>query len=720
MSLLLRPGPRVNPKRRFAISPLPRRIALALFRLHIENGMSVAVSMAAVGVGSGLLFGRDVAVLAATGAWCVSVVDQPAPVATNARIFAAAVAGTTLITFLAALAQGSPLALGLLVAAMSMSVGLITVFGRRALGLGVAAVLALMFGMAGQGTTGAVMHAGIFAAGGVAYAAVALSLASLLDDRNRRLFLGEAMRAFSRYVAAKAELYDPHGKPRPALQHLVEAHADLVERLQAARDTIFAGRRTRKRARWIAALLALLDCFDTTLSSDADVETLRNAGHPHLMRRIRALTNDLARDVEALTSALVTHSTPAALESRKEQFQAIGDEVARLARAVEGSEPLAISAFRSTYHKLVQTAMRLHRLADAIGAGKDTPQIPDSLDLSLFMQAESISFGALKAQMTLSSPILRYAIRLTLAMTSAYLLTLIVPRYVHGGWVLLTTALILRANYSITRRRRDDRVVGNLIGCVATALLIFILPPNALAVCIVLAIGAAHAFGAVDYRVTAFAACVSALLQLQLMAPAAHPLFLERMLDTLIGAGLAWGFSYVLPSWERRRIPRLVAKLVAADRAYADAALSRALADQSTRLARKQAHDAAANLSMTVRRLADEPQLDRRALVALNELLAANYLLASDLASMRVLFRLRKDELDPKQADELLAGARKSVAETFAASGATKPGAPQRLRQSLGDLGGANATVSLRRRLVYVERAAKRVADLAVRALREV
>ena len=65
----------------------------------------------------------------------------------------------------------------------------------------------------------------------------------------------------------------------------------------------------------------------------------------------------------------------------------------------------------------------------------------------------------------------------------------------------------------------------------------------------------------------------------------------------------------------------------------------------------------------------DEPHLDRRALVALNELLAANYLLASDLASMRVLFRIRDKELEPLSTEELLSLCRSNVTATFSLGG---------------------------------------------------
>jgi uncharacterized membrane protein YccC len=149
-------------------------------------------------------------------------------------------------------------------------------------------------------------HTAVFAAGGIGYAGFALLMGVVLDDRNRRLFLGEAIRAFGAYVAAKAELYEPHVRARLAEQALIEAHAAFVERLQGARDMIFFGTRTPNRVRWMAALIALLDSFDFVLSSDADIETLRQSVHRHLLQRLGALTTDIAENAQELALALVT------------------------------------------------------------------------------------------------------------------------------------------------------------------------------------------------------------------------------------------------------------------------------------------------------------------------------------------------------------------------------------------------------------------------------
>jgi len=704
-----------------AIWSIPRRLGVALFRVHIENGMSVSLGMAVVGLGTSLLFGRDIGILAATGALCASVVDHPGPPAVRARMFALAAGGTTALTVLTILAKETPWLLGLLVTAMSFTTGLISAYGRRAIGLGVAAALALLFGMSASGPLHPLWHAAIFGGGGLAYSVVAMAMAALLDDRNRRLFLAEAIRAFGAYAAAKAELYDPRTRVRLTQQSLIEAHQAFVERLQAARDIIFVGKRTPTRMRWMAALLSLLDCFDMILSSDADVETLRQSAHRHLMRRVGALTADIAADAQELALVLVTPGKDAVFSGHEDELAAIRDEVARLERAAGGdSEPLAVSAFRSTGHKLALTISRLKRLTEAIAARSDAPpKIPD-VDLSLFMQVESMNPKVLLAQFSLSSPVMRYAIRFTLAMVSGYVVTLFAPQMTHGGWVLLTTALIMRASYSITKQRRNDRIVGTVAGCVVAAILVHTLPQGWLFLPMLVTVGAAHAFATVNFRVTALSASITALLSLHFLAPGTSIVFVERIVDTLVGAALAWLFSFLLPSWEWRNVPKLIATMVKADRDYASHALRRIRDDQIYRLARKRAHDAVANLSATVRRLADEPQISRHGLFALHELLAANYTLASDLASMRVLFRLRAKELEPASADALLETARTNVVLALAAHDSKVAPVARLSRRSLGEsLGGANAMISLRRRLIHIERTAERVAAMATAAVRD-
>jgi uncharacterized membrane protein YccC len=278
----------------------------------------------------------------------------------------------------------------------------------------------------------------------------------------------------------------------------------------------------------------------------------------------------------------------------------------------------------------------------------------------------------------------------------------------------------MRANYSVTRQRRWDRISGTLIGCALAVTLIAVLPAPALLLLILLAVGTSHAYGTVKYRITATTASISSLLLLHFSDPLGHAQFVERIVDTLIGGALSWGFSYLLPHWERDDLPRTVKTLLAADTAFAEAALSRQHVYLHYRLARKKTLDAVAQLSGTIRRLADEPHANRRALAALGALLGANYLLAAELSSMPVLVRLRDKDLDRAVAEAaiaatrarvtcILAGAEAGPAEVGAEAGDAAVGAGQDAQPSNA------AMLVLGRRLAHIELAARKVARLAAR-----
>lgn len=699
---------------------LSRRLGFALFRLHIENGIAVAICMAVVGAGFYLAFGLSVTVLAYTGAVCASVVDQPSRFSIKPPIFAGTVLATGIISLLAALSGGAALGLGLLVAALSFIAALISAYGRRALGVGVAAVLALVLGMSGQKDTllTAIEHTAIFAGGGAAYAVLALMMGALLDNRNRRVVLGEALRAFANYLRAKAAVFDPTETHKPSLRALIEANGVLAENLQIARDMIYAGRMTDRRLQYANALTALVDCFEQILSSDADIEILRRSQHRHLLRRMRSLTVDFAQDIDSLVVELAARRYGIAAIDHHPQLRAIAGEMARLAKTppADADEQIARAAFSSTHTKLARAVAQLDRLASVIRRAEPLTDTKRILNLAAFMQQETTSPRVLLAQFKISSPTMRYAIRLTLAMTVGYLITMLFPDYVHGGWILLTTALIMRANYSITRQRRNDRVLGTLLGCIVSAALIRFLPGQWPLAVVILSVGISHAFGAVNYRITALAASVSALLLIHYMYPGTAPLFFERIVDTLIGAALATGFSFLLPSWERRNVPQLVNNLIKNDCVFAEQALTRAPVEQSYRLARRNALDSVSALSSAARRLLDEPGADKQTLAALNELLSANYLFASDLTSVRTALLARASQLDAPSTDDVLSAARGIVLDTLAEDRQARAERPDHLRRrGLSELPSTAALPFLRRRLLHIERSARNVAALAAR-----
>jgi len=695
---------------------LPKQVSLAMFRVHLENGLAVAIGVGLTGLVVGAALGLDAGMAAAAGAICVSITDQPDPLRQKPWLIGFGLLSACFFSALSSAAHFDKTAFLAAVAFTGLWVGLVSAYGKRAINVATTSILAFIFTMAEHSYGGgdALDHFILFACGTIFYATYALVCAYLFDDRARRLLLAEAMRAFTAYMRAKAALYNPDSEGPAAFRALIESHATLADRLQAARDALYARKRSVLQRKRIDVLIALLDLFETVLSSDADIELLRHAKARELLWRFNSCIHLIADEVERLTLALRDSRPHAEPRAHTEQMAALVEAVRQAREAAPGDE---------TLYAFAATALKL-QLADQYGAAlacaldRDTPPsaIAADLDLDLFRQDTPHGLSVLVQQFHTRSPALRYGLRLSLAMMAGYGLTWIFPSLAQAHWILLTIALIMRANYSVTRQRRWDRVTGTLIGCALALLFLNTLPPWSLLVLIALAVGTSHAYGGIAYRVTAIGASVSSLLLLHFVDP--NPQFAARITDTLIGAGLSWVFSYLLPHWERYDLPGTVRNLLAADAQFADAVLRRQPVYGAYRLGRKKAMDAVAALSGALRRLTDEPNVNRRSLAALGELLGANYLLASDLSSMPVLLKLRAQDLGP-QADNAINATRARVVALLSPD--TDEQAAQAIpeRDSYHTLQGDAAQEILARRLAHIEHAARRVARLSGRKVLE-
>ena len=682
-----------------------RDAARTLLRHHLQNGLAVSAALAAVAFGADLWRGTDAAVLASVGAMCVSIVDLPATLASKARIMGGALAGTSAIALLGGLASATPIAMAAVVAATSVALALATAFGRTAVTLAISGVLSLVIGLALPTATAAVavQRTELILGGGGAYALIALAIAVVTLDRERRMALNEALIAFSAYLRARAALFDASRDPDAALAAVIERHAAMIDALQNARQIVFGGRRS---PRWVGAMIALIDAYEAALAGDSDWESLRTPPQEPALRVLESATRALADDVDGIALALVAPLAAMPAIDRRAAF-AHGTAPDGGAAALPGASGAKLS-------RLIE---RIARLAAVVAAGDAAPPVPDGVDVAAFLDRRPAALATLRAQASTSSPVARYALRLTLAMLLGYAVTLALPHGVHGGWVLLTIALIMRGSYAVTRQRRNDRLIGTLAGCAVMALLLPIMPDRAVVAGVIVAVGVSHAYASVNYRITSFAASAGALMFLHFLEPGAR-FIAQRVLDTVIGAGISGAFAFVLPNWEWRDVPRLVDALLAADLRYARLALEWAPPEQPYRIARKRALDAFSALVATTRRLSSEPKRHAGDFAALHRLLAANYLFASDLASVRSLLRAARGALDAPEAQRSLRETGARVIETLTHGDTAAAGAPSvsLRRRGWADLAGTRPAVYLRRRLLHIEFSARRLVAEATRA----
>ncbi len=202
--------------------------------------------------------------------------------------------------------------------------------------------------------------------------------------------------------------------------------------------------------------------------------------------------------------------------------------------------------------------------------------------------------------------------------------------------MLLTISVILRAGYGLTRQRRDDRVIGTLIGCVIASVAVAYSPAWGLLVVQAIGLAVAHGFARLNYRIASTGASMMALVSLHLAEPNFPSPMLARLTDTLIGAAIAHLFSYVLPNWEISEAPKIARRLKDRAAAFADIALRPDAPDQDYRLARKDFMEALAALSDSAARMGGEPRAARRGLDEMSAMVVAASVAAAHVSAARL------------------------------------------------------------------------------------
>ncbi len=634
------------------------------FGQHIPNGLAVGAGVGLVGVILGNMFGFTDGMVAGTGAICVSLGDLPNPLTSKLKILPVCWLLASLSALAISLAVGHPLLQGLLVVLISLGAGMLVGYGRWALPVSVLTMLAVVFtlGTPMSGLDQALHHQAFFAAGGFCYLLISFVITRATERSNRRIAVAETLREFGLYLRAIARFYDERADLAEVYRQVVEQQAALADHLQAARQQIFLGSRDSAAKRLAAAIILQVDALDTVVSAHADLGPLRRGETgPLLPALVSTLILELAGDMERLSDDLLRYRRSLSLRDRKDSIDLISLEVSRLTQ--DGKiEARALRAARATRTKFTWVNDHLSRLPKVMQTTKGAEALLEGIDLAAFVQPLSLSPKQLLRHLTLSSPVARHALRLGAAMGAGYLLISLVPWLSHGNWILLTIAVILRAQYSVTRQRRNDRMIGNLIGCALSAgLLRTGLPDLQLAV-IPLAIAVGQAYVRVNYMVTSTAACVMALMALHFLDPAAHSPIGSRLIDTAIGVAIAILFSRLLPRWEYQEAPKLVDTLMHSFTDYMGNALRIEISEQSYRLSRKTMLESLAAITESATRVAGEPEHARTAMPAdLGVLLSAAYSLAAQIVGIRVLLRNRKDDINRLFAEHLLDKTRGAV-----------------------------------------------------------
>jgi uncharacterized membrane protein YccC len=497
--------------------------------------------------------------------------------------------------------------------------------------------------------------------------------------------LAEALYELAVYTNMKAACYDVTKSLPQQMEKLVREQSVLAERQQASRDLILRGKPAPDEAILVQVHYAMFDLYELVLSTHTDYGILRQhfASGP-ILPVLGDLIGKAARDIEAVAYAMTRNEPSRATTDYRDELRAL-DAVLQDLPSGEGEDFDAQAALRATVNKIrdvIAMIARLHAASQARASSERALPLVPHTDMTPFLTQQRYNIGILLANLRWGSPVFRFALRVAMAISVGLVSSRWLPWSSHGYWTALTIAVILKPSFSLTKQRRADRLIGTLIGCMITAVILhFVHTPAILIGFLFVATAAAPTFLSIKYRYTAVAASVQALLLIGLTVPHGGSGISERLLDTLLGTVIATFFSYVLPSWEYQNLPRLVDAVLDANRKYLDAAadllLKRTGDDVHYRVSRKRFMDSLATLSAALGRMLDEPADKQRAPDELNRFTVQNYLLVAHMAALRLLLQRYAEKLPSAEVEAALERMFAEVRTSLGAAPMAGPASPE-------------------------------------------
>ncbi|RQR35351.1 FUSC family membrane protein [Burkholderia sp. Bp9142] len=656
---------------------------------YFFGGLRIAVGVSLPAVLCLIVFhNRELGFTISTGALGACVVDMPGPLKYKHNEMLAC----SVIGFLAALATGlatpNIFALWLTIVPLTFVLSLIVVYGNRWPQISFATLFMMVMTLEEKFTPlQALINAGWILAGGLWYTYWATLVSQWQARRIEQQALAESLFACADYLLARAQFYDLDADLDECYRNLVAKQITAVETQETARDIVLRnlpklrrGKLDPGRTTMYNLFINSVDLHELFVGAHTDYPLVRNTfGGSDLIIFYRDLICKAAADLEEIGLAVLENRAPHSRISVKAELRAIEYEIELMRKKnFPASNAEAYAAVLATFRRIWSATRLIDRMRRNLSGHADPQQTELKIDKALtrFLQRRRMSPLLIFSNLNMRSPSLRHALRVTIAVAVGFWLGRLLP-LTNAYWIVMTTIIILKPGYSLTKQRNAQRIVGTLIGCAASIALIYTVKEPHLLIAIMFgSMVMSYSLLLFNYAASVVFTSSYVLLMFHLLAPGSMRIIGERAIDTVVGCMIAIAASRLFPYWEYRLMGKLVTDTLTSTRKYFEAvwrarrgaspppvpaadgaavvpgvaaaieapAAAAALDDDYRyRLARKDVHIAFANLGQAFQRMMIEPKAHQRFVPELNDLLVQTHVLGAQITAAAPLIR-RADE----------------------------------------------------------------------------
>lgn len=579
----------------------------------------------------------------AGGAFLVGITDHPGYLRAYIKGGVAATAAVFIVSLLVKLLIGHTFLLSIVVLLFSFALSMLTVYGARGINIAFSGLIALVMVMSSNITEMTPMSFALWhAVGGLWFLLVSLSFFSYKPYHQTVDAIGVTIKNLVKYFGLRRKLIDRSLPYETVMTELLNMQVELNANQEAVREILLqdrkaiSGRSTTSRS-LVILFVELVDLMDLAMATLYKYEELSKEDiESEPIRKYLRWVLSIERELIGVERSLREGSY---LVPSRRYFVQSALFVEAVKKYKSESKPAngEKEYFNSLLDMMIVFSDRVNRRLEVIlhSTNLDTPHSSEdvkNMKLRNFQTKGNFSFQRILDNLNLTSNSFRYSIRMSLALFSAFCITM-ATGIGNSHWVMLTIIVILRPAYGVSKERMYNRVVGTVIGgFVALGILYIGIPKELHVFSIMASMFLSFVFVARDYRLSVLFTTLFVVFLYGLLVPDQFNVVEARIFDTIMGAVYSICFNFfVFPSAERLYMPQLFSVSIQKIRNLFNVYFDYKYADDSFliqyKLERKEATIATANLNSALQRLLREPESQNKELTYWQETVSLNHTL---------------------------------------------------------------------------------------------
>lgn len=541
-------------------------------------------------------------------------------------------------------------------------VSYISVFGFRASLISFVGLLAIVLSFVHDySEENLLLHASLIALGGLWYLSLTY-LKSLLFPKIQvdQLFV-KTIEKTVEYLRIRGELFGS-SENRDELRHkLFELQIEINELHETLREIIFVSRgnsvSSNRSRRQQLIFTELVDILELAIANPVDYDKFDEVfkKHKEKIGEFKVLVFEIANQLEHISKVIRKEEKLKENVKIPEILKNIDRHIdyyrilVGLPKARKGT--LMLLNLKNYQEKQAQNVTAIERVLNNY---RKNDEILSAKEASRFITPQDYDLKKLTDNFCFSSPIFKHSLRLAIVVLVGFMIGKTFSMQ-NPYWILLTIIIIMRPSFGLTKSRSIHRVIGTLIGAtIAAAVILITQNTTVYAVIAIISLPFAFSFVQLNFRNAAVFITLNVIFVFALFEPNILSVIQFRIIDTLIGASLAFASNYLLwPTWQFQNISENFSKAIASNQFFLKqiAIFYREKGTVSTayRLSRKEAFLNIGDLNAAFQRMSQDPKSKQLEFTTIYEIVVFNNTFLSSLTALGTFIKNNKTSKVPPE-----------------------------------------------------------------------